>query len=260
MANESKSSYTRIGLTIVLGALAIVGTLVYLGGAGSSRDEMLVETVYDSPVTGLSPGSAVNFRGVRVGEVRKISFVGSEFDDVSESDLQKIYILMALDRHLMRLEEDESALEVLNFHLDHGLAATVSANGVTGLARIELNYHPKEQLQQEEPSWISPYPYIPSAPSMLESFSRSAQRMMAQINRIDFMPVWTNVAATLDSLRHLTDRTDELIESERGRVSTILENLEGATSSLRDLSESLRSNPSLLLRAADPEPLRETQP
>ena len=94
MAKDSHASYTRIGITVVVGVVAIVATLIYLGGMRGRGHEILVETYYDKPVAGLSVGSVVNFRGVKIGEVREISFVRNKYV-VEGEDGSRILILMA---------------------------------------------------------------------------------------------------------------------------------------------------------------------
>ena len=79
MASDNHASYTRIGLTVVIGIAAVVGSLIYLGGMRGRDSEVYAETYYDKSVSGLSVGSAVNFRGVKLGEVREITFVGSKY-------------------------------------------------------------------------------------------------------------------------------------------------------------------------------------
>ena len=93
--SANKANYTTIGLTVVVGTLAIIGTLVYLGGAGSREERVYAETFSDKSVSGLSVGSAVNFRGVKVGEVAEISFVGNKYEGVTPMDARRIYILMS---------------------------------------------------------------------------------------------------------------------------------------------------------------------
>ena len=73
MAADNHAHYRRIGFTVILGIVAIQATLVYLGGVGNSAHEILVETYYDNSVSGLSVGSDVNFRGVKLGTVKEIS-------------------------------------------------------------------------------------------------------------------------------------------------------------------------------------------
>ena len=45
--SANKANYTTIGLTVVVGTLAIIGTLVYLGGAGSREERVYAETFSD---------------------------------------------------------------------------------------------------------------------------------------------------------------------------------------------------------------------
>ena len=104
MANENHMSYRRVGFAVFAGALAIVLSLVYLGGIRGKGDEILVETFYDKPVSGLSVGSVVNFRGVKVGEVREISFIGTKYA-VEGADNSRIYILMALQRSALGVDD-----------------------------------------------------------------------------------------------------------------------------------------------------------
>ena len=113
MADSMHANYGRIGFAVVAAAVAIVGTLIYLGGAGGDKDVVYAEMYYDNPVTGLSVGSDVNLRGVKVGEVREISFIGSEYDDASGRDASKIYILMSFSAKKMRKGDDMDAEENL---------------------------------------------------------------------------------------------------------------------------------------------------
>ena len=111
MANQA--NYSKIGFAVVAGAAAIVLTLVYLGGALGKGEVVYAETYSDAPVSGLSVGSAVNLRGVKVGEVKEISFIGSEYDDAKGDDIPKIYILIAFTTSKMRTTEDEDPEEHL---------------------------------------------------------------------------------------------------------------------------------------------------
>ena len=113
MAESMHANYGRIGFAVVAAVAAIVGTLIYLGGAGGDNDVVYAETYYDNPVTGLSVGSDVNLRGVKVGEVREISFIGSEYEEADGRDVPKIYILIAFTARKMRRAQDEDAEEHL---------------------------------------------------------------------------------------------------------------------------------------------------
>ncbi len=259
MASDNHASYSRIGFAIVVGVAAIVGTLVYLGGFGDYGNELPAETYYDTPVSGLAVGSPVNFRGVKVGEVRRISFVGNDYPEVaSRPDGQKIRIVMAFDLRQIRIADGRPPEEHLRQMIEGGLRATVTSSGITGLSRIELNYPKSDLAETEGFAWKAEYVVIPSAPSLLDSFSDAATKVMNQINRMDFTGTWSNLAAIVESAAKLTANVNDLVESQRAGVGDIVENVDAASRTLRELSQSLRENPSLLLRPNDPRPLPET--
>ncbi len=259
MADSIHANYGKIGFAVVAGTLAIIATLIYLGGFGGGKDIVYAETYSENPVTGLSVGSDVNMRGVKVGEVREVSFIGSEYDEAAEKDIPKIYILMALTATKMRLDEGEDAEEVLRMTVRRGLHATVTSSGITGLSKIELNY-PKTPIEDQELSWEPRTVCIPPAPSMMESFAETATKFMNQVNRMDLVSVWSNVSSVAESAASITKNVDELVAEVKGDVESAAHNVDAAASELKGLSRELRDNPSLLLRPNDPEPLPETAP
>lgn len=259
MASDNHANYSRIGFAVVVGIAAIVGTLIYLGGFGDGDNELPAETYYDTPVSGLTVGSPVNFRGVKVGEVRRISFVGSDYPESSEQDEQRIRIVISFDLRQIRLSDGRTPRDHLAGMVAKGLRATVTSSGITGLSRIELNYPKAEMNRSERLSWKPAYIVIPSAPSLLDSFSEAATKVMNQINRMDFTGIWSNVSSVAWSAAELTGNVNSLIESQKTSVNDIFENVNEAARAIRELSQSLRENPSLLLRPNDPQPLSETR-
>lgn len=259
MAEDNHASYAKVGLTVVLGVAAVVGTLIYFGGAGRDKCVFMGETYYDDPVSGLSVGSEVNFRGVKVGEVREISFIGGHYEDVAEADMQKIYIRMAFDSKLAKLDASEDPEELMRSLVSRGLRATVTASGVTGLSRIELNMPKGGEPRPVPPiSWRPELVCIPPAPSMLQSFSDSATQVMNKIKQMDFSSAWSNIAAVAESFSEISQNMSGLVESQKAGIDSILLSVDQAARSLKEFADSVRENPSLLLRPRDPDPLSET--
>lgn len=258
MANGNEANFTKIGAFIIAGSLLIAGVLVYLGGKGGEKREFLVETYFSNDVSGLDVGSAVNFRGVRVGAVKEISFIGAEYDNVPPRHARNIFVLMALDSKLCRITDaNDNPARFVKRMLDHGLHATVTASGITGLSRIELNF-PKTEISDEKLSWKPRHMLIPPAPSILESAAESAAKILRDLNQMDLALVWSNVVRLTGNAADLCEGANGLLETERGHVSRILENLDGAAVSFRNFAETVGDNPSLLLRPRDAEPLKET--
>lgn len=261
MASDNHAHYSRIGFTVFIGIAAIVGTLVYLGGIRGRTGVFLVETYYDKPVSGLSVGSVVNFRGVKIGEVREISFVGNKYV-VEGADNSRIYILMALkEDQISRGQGDfDHSDGNIRYLVDKGLRASVTSSGVTGLSRIEIDVNAPDELPPVPPiSWRPEHPYIPSKISLIDNFAVAATKVMNQINRMDMASVWSNISLTASSLSRMTEGAKTMLESRQGDVERLVEDLTATTSALRDLTGELKRNPSLLVRERVPARVRETE-
>ena len=264
MANGNSPSFAKIGFVIFIGVLAIVATLVYLGGLKGGDEIVYAETYYEKSVSGLSVGSPVNFRGVKLGEVCEISFVGDHYHVYGITN-QLIYVKMAFPRRQLvnydvtddRYVDISRADRLTELIGIYDIKAMVTASGITGLSRIELDNRP--DLKVMAVSWKPHFAYIPPAVSLLDSFSDSATRVMNQINKMDMTSVWSNVAATVQAVSKTMEGAQAMIETRLGDVEKVMGNLTEITGSLRELVNEVKENPSLLIRERIAEPLPETQ-
>lgn len=70
---ETRASYVLIG-TFALGlVVAAFGFVLWLGKLSLEREWVYYDIVFEEAVTGLSVGGAVQYNGIQVGEVRKLS-------------------------------------------------------------------------------------------------------------------------------------------------------------------------------------------
>lgn len=262
MASNTHASFSKVGLTVVLGVLAIAGVLIYLGGIRGDQGSFYAESYYRNPVTGLSVGSEVNFRGVKVGEVKEISFIGAKYRLAADSaDAQTVYIKIAFDSNMLQMADGIEPEIFLRQMVEKGLRATVLSSGVTGLSKLSLNM-PKRDQERPEPekiSWMPKLVCIPPKPSMLESFSEATTKFMNQMKGIDFVSAWSNVASVADSMARISQNVDILVESQKANIDSVLTNLDALSLSLKTFAEEIKTNPSLLLRPTDPERLEETE-
>ena len=117
---------------------------------------------------------------------------------------------------------------------------------------------PKTEVVDEKISWHPRHLLIPPAPSILESATESAAKILRQLNRMDFESVWSNVVRVTGSAADIFESANGLIESQRGHIVQTIDSLDGAVSALRTFAETISENPSLLLRPRDAAPLPET--
>jgi len=87
---SAKANYFKIGLFVLSAvALALVG-IVVLGAGTLFERSVLFETYIDESVQGLDVGAPIKFRGVKVGTVKQIDFVGHRYhSDVAEEQLDR---------------------------------------------------------------------------------------------------------------------------------------------------------------------------
>ena len=257
MASDSRANYAKTGFAVIAGFAIVFATLVYFGGCGGRGGEFLAETWYDSSVSGLSVGSEVNLRGVKVGAVKSISFIGVDYPDAAEGDRRKVRIVMAFNGKMARPQGDMTPEETTSYFVRRGMRATVAPNGITGLSKVELNF-PAIPPPAEKTSWVSEYPQIPPAPSMLESFADSATKILNHLNEIDFAAVCSNLTSAVDSSACILKEIRTLVEAERPAVDAAISNLEAASLDLKEFAGKILDEPSLLLRSREEAPLPET--
>jgi paraquat-inducible protein B len=259
MASDNHAHYSKIGFAVMIATVATVFTLIWLGGLGEGNNPVYAETYYDKSVSGLSVGSIVNFRGVPVGKVDIIDFVGNYYD-VGGRENMRIYIRMALDRKKFQgvLDEKQTPEAVLEDLVKEGLRATVSASGITGISRIECDLHDEVQMP-EVLSWRPNVPYIPAKLSLIEDFSSAATRVMNQINKMDFVGVWSNVNATTLHLSETVKSVCGIMQERRADLGKFVEDSAAAAASLKDFAAELKRNPSSLIREKRADRLDETR-
>ena len=78
-----KPHYFKIGLFVIVAVLLIVMVVVIFGAGLLARNEMHFESYFSESITGLSIGAPLEFRGVRVGRIEEIGFVGNVYDLVT---------------------------------------------------------------------------------------------------------------------------------------------------------------------------------
>lgn len=260
MASDNRAHYSRIGFIVIVGVVAIAATLVYLGGFHDPNNEFIAETYSDTPVSGLSVGSPVNLFGVKVGEVRDISFATSTYDIVDTNDFGRVCIVMAVDKRRIGCDQitDDSIREFIRARTHKGLRASIASNGITGLSRVDLKIV-EEADPPAPPVWMPRYPLIPPTPSLMDNFSVAATKLMNKLKTIDLDEAWSNVVRLVDAAARTAENADAMLDNSRAGVRQIVTDVGETSATVKELSATLKDNPSLLLRPTDPEPLPETE-
>ncbi len=206
MARQPKK--TVIG-AFVVGAVALATVAITVFGSGKFFQKRFPFVMFfDGSITGLSVGSPVEFRGVRVGQVTKIAAV---FDPQALSIAIPVYI--EIDPKSLIVLGDEDASRVFSNDkyyqpfLEKGLKAQLAIQSfVTGQLYINMDFYP------DRPAKLlgldAQYPEIPTIPSLQDQIVKTLQRLPEKIITVaDGIERLVNSPAAQDGLRDL----DELI-------------------------------------------------
>jgi len=178
----------KLGLFVVVSvAMLLVGAAV-LGAGSFLKQTMKVETYLDESAQGLDIGAPVKNRGVTIGKVSKIGFVGDKYSFDDKNDKLRAMRGLVLVEMKVDLTDRHSRLiqEAIQDARYRGLRARMASEGLMGSAYIELVWD-RETIALEQVPWIPNQPYIPATKSVMGQITSSVERVAKQLEsaRID---------------------------------------------------------------------------
>ncbi|MCL5278697.1 MAG: MlaD family protein [Planctomycetes bacterium] len=232
---DAKPHYFRIGL-FVLAALTLIVVAVVLFGAGLfAPNRLYVETYFTESITGLSIGSPVQFRGVQIGQVEQIGFVGSVYSLDQNTPANAAYasyvrVVSGILCCKLPAETPEQMDTLLTQMVRHGLRARISSNLLTQQAYLEMNFLDPNRFPAEKVPWTPKYVFIPSAPSEFGTITGSIDKILSQLEAIDAQGLAASLEKVFTSLNtaiteaHLAELSREargLLQAGREKVEAL---------------------------------------
>lgn len=252
---SKKSSPAKIGAFILIGAAILVFTIALLGSARIFSRQVPMILYFRDSVNGLVEGSAVKYKGVKIGQVTKISLAW-----VEGSKALLIPVMIEVDENAFQANGD-SGLPLTNptqlrAAIDNGLRGTLETESlVTGRLYVALDVFPNA----EPPSYVgrSKYPEIPTQATGLVEFIKSLSKidlpgMVSQLNEIlqklntslgelkvkelndrlagvltsvDTLLTTTDLPGTIESFRQTSDKAREVLGTLEQELKPISANL-----------------------------------
>jgi phospholipid/cholesterol/gamma-HCH transport system substrate-binding protein len=198
----TNSSKFLIGLFVIVGVLILAGVLIWVGAAKYFAKGSLYAVYFDESVQGLQVDSAIKYRGVAIGNVKRIGVA---------PDYRLIEVIMKIN---------------LGGDMAHQTIASLKAAGITGVVFIELDRISEGELERSPKlSFKPPYPVIPSRLSEISRFLSDAGVVIEKVGTIDFRSISDNLIQTTETIKRLM---------EGNRIQNILVNLESISSRLDD--------------------------
>ncbi|MFQ5533616.1 MAG: MlaD family protein [Sphingomonadales bacterium] len=254
---ETRAHHIMIGMFMLTMIASLFAFIIWATKVDIETEFRMFDIYFEESVAGLSIGGDVNFRGVNVGQVRKISL------DPDDPGRVRVTIRIAGDTPV-RADS----------------VASLEYQGITGLSYVQIagGTAGAEQLVAERGQQ---YPVIKSVPSQIQELFSGAPDLINQAiilagrvsaffdddNRIAIANILANsvkisggLADRMERIQHIIDNVDETLTDLRGaaRSVNVLANsatglvdhdIKGLVADLRLASQSIRSLSQSLDRA-----------
>jgi ABC-type transporter Mla subunit MlaD len=226
-----KTNNFKLGLFTLFGiALLVTGVLAF-GAWSSFEKKSLFETYVVGDVSGLSVGSAVEFRGVHVGKVSKIGFSWNEYQTNQPG---WVVVTFEMRDDVFTSTSANSTRDQLQAAVEHGLRARLKAQGVTGTSIISLEYLDPAEHPAASVPWTPLNPYIPSAPGLFGDLLASLQKALHQFEHVDIADLNQSIETDLKSVNRVLDKVEQVdLQSLSTNATALLQELRQSNTKLQ---------------------------
>lgn len=203
----AKTNNFKLGLFTLVGlGLLLTGVLAF-GTWSTFEKKSLFETYVPADVSGLSVGSAVEFRGVHVGKVAHIGFSWNEYQDTQPG---WVVVVFEMRDNVFAGPLGNGWHQQLQAAVDRGLRARLKAQGVTGTCIVSLEYLDPAENPPAKIPWTPRHTYIPSAPGLLGDLLVSLQKALHQLEHLDIAALNQTAEADLKSVSRVLDKVEQV--------------------------------------------------
>jgi phospholipid/cholesterol/gamma-HCH transport system substrate-binding protein/paraquat-inducible protein B len=206
----------------------------------------MIETYIDGSVQGLDVGSPFKFRGVKLGSVDEITFVGNiyNFDRTSEEYLkygQYILVKAAFEPSQDVTEKEQRIF--LERMITKGLRVRLASQGITGVAYLEADYIDPEEFPPMEITWEPKTYYVPSVPSKITQLTESVETILEKLEEINVKGITDSLGETLSSMNKILDdvKMSKLTEQAGQLLAELRETNKKIKPLITDASETMDS-------------------
>lgn len=220
---EKSAPYFTVGLFMTLAVFALVGFSIWLSGPHDKRDLAFYTVEFHDSISGLEEGSTVQYQGLKVGRVTKLTLV--------KGSNNLIHVDIGVDKKTPVRAHTKVSLQ---------------AQGITGLVRLELSSADDDTEMPPKVEGIK-YPVLQGRGSRLYAALEDIPRITAQVAEItrklnaamDDKAV-AAIQQSMQNLQHMTqDLNGLLAPGNIGNATQLMNNLANASNRLPDMVDHL---------------------
>ncbi len=176
----------------------------------------------DGSVRGLQLGDAINFRGIKVGEVSNLQVQVDSAQNGARLVRQRVDFIVNPERMgLPHTADAPATLQFLQSEVGNGLRARVSSTGLLGGSLVVDLVNVPKSAPAHIDATAKPFPVIPSVDSDISDVSVAAQGLFARLSSLP-------IEKLVDSATNLLDQASRLIGNDQtqavpGKVAGLLD-------------------------------------
>ncbi len=202
-----KTHNFRIGLFVLVGFLLFIGGLFAMGLKSYFGRQDVFETYVTGKVDNLSVGALVKLRGVTVGKVSRIDFVGAEYPQYKE---QYVMIQFEVPKGTPWTAEASNIQQMLDAEVAQGLRARVQGQGFLGANIVSLEYVDRKMYPVEPIPWTPKHYYIPSAPNQFNHVLTSLEKTLVHIEDLDASELLERAKTLIEAANRLLGKVSQV--------------------------------------------------
>ena len=197
----------RIGLFVLAGAGLFIGALFAVGLKAYFGKHDVFETYVTGKVENLSVGALVKLRGVTIGKVSSIEFIGTEYREYKE---QYVVIKFEVPSGTVWSDDATKIQQILNNEIAQGLRARVQGQGFLGANILALEYVDPKIYPVEPIPWTPKHYYIPSAPNQFNRVLASLEKSLRHAEDLDFADLLDRANKLIDAANVLAGNVNQI--------------------------------------------------
>ena len=157
---------------------------------------------FQGSVRGLTVGSPVEFRGIRIGQVLDINML---YD--AEKNAFMIPVLVEIEGERIQVmghmeEGEDEEKERMEYVVNQGLRAQLKTGSlITGQLFIEMDFHP--DAEPTHIKWEGRYPQFPTVPTSMDEITTSLTHLLKKLEKLPIEQIGNDLRDTVQGAKRL---------------------------------------------------------
>lgn len=240
---SKQANKTLIGAFVVCALILAVAGLAVFGSGKIFKKTTKYVLYFDGSINGLNKGSAVVWRGVKIGTVVDITL---QADNTDFSIRIPVIVEIEPDKiKTIKGKRNYDTKKNLDRLIKQGLKAQLQMQSfVTGMLMIDLDFRPKSPIKLVDSN--KEYPEIPTIPSPMESltkqlskfpFDEMVKKLQTTVNGIEKIVTSPDILDTVHSMNQTIKDAQKVIKRVDSQVDVLADSFRDAAQATTEAVE-----------------------